>query len=238
MLKGAILFTAWMDDPHRPTRDADLLGIGDNSVPALEKTFRGVCGVSVRDDGIAFLPDSVRAAVIREDQTYEGVRIKLLGLLDGARIPVQVDVGFGDAVVPAPRALTLPKLLDFPAPRLKAYSPASVIAEKFETMVKLGIANSRMKDYYDIWVMIHQFRLNKRTLGRAILKTCERRKTTLPTDLPVGLTVEFSNDAQKQTQWRAFLDKGGLTRVPKSLDLVVRNVRDFLWPLLEKRGEV
>jgi Nucleotidyl transferase AbiEii toxin, Type IV TA system len=153
LLKGALLFDLWFDEPHRPRRDADFLGFGPADLPTLAATFREISVMDV-DDGIAIDPTSVKAPEIRKDANYAGIRITLMGLLDGARWPVQAGIGFGDAVTPAPEEIEYPVLLnDLPAPKLRAYPRYTAIAEKYEVITSLGIANSRMKDFFDLWVL-------------------------------------------------------------------------------------
>lgn len=157
VLKGALLFLLWGGELHRPTRDLDLLGFGDSSVAALEKVFRELCATTVEDDGLVFVAESVVAGQIREDQEYGGVRVKLVAMLERAKIPMQVDIGFGDAITPAARWHNYPTLLDAPPPRLRTYPRETVVAEKLEAMVSLGMSNSRMKDFYDVAVLARQF---------------------------------------------------------------------------------
>ncbi len=158
LLKGALLFDLWFDIPHRPTRDVDLLGFGPAEIPILEAVFRDLCvGASEPDDGIRFQAETVRGMDIRKEANYAGIRVTLVGLLAGARCSVQVDVGFGDAVTPAPESVDYPVMLpELPAPRLRAYPRYTVVAEKLDALVTLGIANSRMKDYFDLWVLARQ----------------------------------------------------------------------------------
>ncbi len=232
LLKGALLFDLWFDIPHRPTRDADLLGFGSADLPIIEGVFRDLCaGASKPDDGIRFQAETVRAAEIRKDANYAGIRVTLVGLLAGARCSVQVDVGFGDAVTPAPEPVDYPAMLpDLPAPRLRAYPRYTVVAEKLEALVSLGIANSRMKDFFDLWVLARQADFDGDTLTQAIRATFDRRATPLPDGVPFGLTEDFAQDRQKQTQWMAFLGKNALAPVPLAdvLDLL----RGFLVPPL------
>jgi predicted nucleotidyltransferase component of viral defense system len=190
VLKGAMLFALWGGDPHRPTRDLDLLGHGTIDTQRLEQIFREVISVEVEKDGLEFLTETVRGARIREDEEYEGVRVQLEARLATARIKVQIDVGFGDVMTPAPQEIEYPVLLDFPAPRLRTYPRETVVAEKFEALVKLGIANSRMKDFYDLWVMARDFEFEGALLSQAIKATFERRGTALPTDVPLALSDE------------------------------------------------
>lgn len=213
VLKGAMLFTLWTGEAHRPTRDLDLLATGDNQIPAVEGVFREICTTPVEDDGLQFDPASVRGSLIREDEEYQGVRIELMAYLGSAKINVQVDAAFGDAVTPAPEQATYPTLLDLPAPMLKTYPRETVIAEKFHAMVNLGMINGRMKDFYDIATLAKRFTFDGATLSQAIRATFERRKTQLPSAMPVALTSKFSEAADVQAQWAAFLRRGRL-RVP------------------------
>ena len=232
LLKGALLFDLWFDIPHRPTRDADLLGFGPAELPTLEAVFRDLCGAVVEPaDGICFQPETVRAQEIRKEANYGGIRVTLVGLLAGARCPVQIDVGFGDAVTPGPEPVEYPTLLpELPAPRLRAYPRETVVAEKLEALVTLGIANSRMKDYFDLWVLASHADFDGEILTRAIRATFSRRATPLPEGVPFGLSEAFAVDAQKQTQWRAFLRRNALEPIELTevLDLLSR----FLVPPL------
>ena len=199
LLKGALLFTLWYDVAHRPTRDADLLGFGPDDVDTAVKTFRQIC-LTPAEDGVVFDPDSVKGAVIRKEAGYGGVRIDIQAKLDGARIALQVDIGFGDAVTPAPQAISYPVLLeDFPAPQLRAYPKYTVVAEKFHAVCLLGLANTRMKDYFDLWVLLDDTTLDPSEVRRAIEATFERRKMPMPTTVPVGFTDAFAGDVTKQT---------------------------------------
>lgn len=157
VLKGALLFELWTQGPYRTTRDADLLARGDNAPEILTNVFRDVCNIAVVDDGLRFDAQTVKAERIAEDANYQGVRATFMGYLENARIPIQIDIGFGDVVTPAPAEVEFPTLLDFPAPKLLVYPRESVIDEKFEAMAKLGIANSRMKDFYDLWKLSRDF---------------------------------------------------------------------------------
>ena len=233
VLKGAMLFRLWGDHPHRPTRDLDLLARGENSIPRFERIFQEVCGLAVHEDGLVFNAASVRGDRIKEDQEYEGLRLNLACRLENARIPIQIDIGFGDVVTPAAAEVTYPVLLDFPPPVLRAYSRESVVAEKFQAMVMLGIANNRMKDFYDLWVLSEQFDFQGSLLCRAIRATFERRRTAVPTEAPVALSPEFAQDRAKQTQWRAFVGKSGLDTRGMGLEAIVGALRGFLMPVAE-----
>jgi hypothetical protein len=230
LLKGALLFDLWFDVPHRPTHDADFLGYGSAEIPHLEALFREVCEIEV-DDGIAFQPDSVRAAEIRKEANYAGVRVTLTGLLDGARCPVQLDIGFGDAVVPGPEEVIYPVILgDLPAPHLHAYPRYAVVAEKLEALTSLGMLNSRMKDFFDLLILARHADFDGSVLSRAIRATFERRATPIPDGMPIGLTDEFARDAQKVKQWQAFLNRNSLDQTP--LADVAGELREFLVPAL------
>ena len=224
LLKGALLFTLWYDVAHRPTRDADLLSFGPDDVDTAVNTFQEICLISA-DDGVVFNPDSVKGSIIRKQAGYGGVRIDLEAKLDGARIALQVDIGFGDAVTPAPQAISYPVLLeDFPAPQLRAYPKYTVVAEKFHAVCLLGLANTRMKDYFDLWVLLNDTTLDPLELRQATKATFERRKMPLPTTVPIGLSDSFASDVTKQTQWNAFLKRNQLE--PTVLVDVVSTLRD------------
>jgi predicted nucleotidyltransferase component of viral defense system len=233
LLKGALLFDLWFDIPHRPTRDADLLGFGPAEAPVLEDIFRELCAtVAEPDDGIRFQAETVRAALIRKEANYGGIRITLVGRLARARCPVQVDVGFGDAVTPAPEPIEYPTILPgLPAPRLRAYPRYTVVAEKLEALVSLGIANSRMKDYFDLWVLASHTHFDGDLLTRAIGATFDRRATPIPDGEPFGLSAAFAQDSQKQTQWRAFLTRNALASL--ALADILDLLRGFLMPPLQ-----
>lgn len=225
-----MLFRLWADSPHRPTRDLDLLGRGDPSVERLADVFRAVCGAAVEDDGLAFDPATVTAGRIKKDQEYKGVRVGCVAKLGQARIDLQVDVGFGDAVTPAPVTVRYPGLLDLPTPELAAYPRETVVAEKFQAMVMLGIANSRMKDFFDVWVLARRFGFAGPILADAVRATFARRKTPVPSAQPLALTAEFGTDKAKATQWQAFLKKGKLDAAGAGLVEVCECLAGFLMP--------
>lgn len=225
-LKGAMLFDLWFDVPHRPTRDADFLGFGPMDIEALAGTIREICAVAV-DDGMAFAPASITIEEIREDARYGGLRVRLLGRLGNARCTVQLDVGYGDAVTPGPEEAVYPTLLDdLPPPRLRVYPRAAVVAEKLEAIVSLGMANSRMKDFFDLRALAHEGVLDARLLGDAIAATFQRRGTDIPLEVPLGLSDEFARDAAKRAQWKAFLGKNRLDA--PTLGEVIEEVRRFV----------
>lgn len=234
VLKGATLFVVWTGDPHRVTRDLDLLGHGDSDEAALLGLVRDVCATLVPDDGVAFDATGASAARIRGGQEYEGVRVRLTARLGSAVVPLQVDVGFGDAVTPRPEYVTLPALLDFDPPRVRAYPRETAVAEKLQAMVALGIANSRMKDYYDVWYLAQSFAFDGATLARAIGRTFGRRRTPVPLDIPMALSSGFAQDAAKRRQWQAFLAKGRLDA--PTLGQVVEHLAAFALPPLQAVG--
>jgi len=228
LLKGALLFSLWYDQPHRPTRDADLLGFGADDADTLIATFRDIVVIDL-DDGITFEPASVRADTIREDNRYGGMRVRLNGRIGNVRCALQVDVGFGDAVTPEPQTVVFPVLLvDLSAPTLRVYPVYTVIAEKYHAMTILGLANSRMKDFFDIATIAQRTDLDGATLAQAIVATFTRRGTALPTQPPVALTGEFGDDHSKQRQWQAFLNKNRITAgsLPETAELI----HTLLWP--------
>ena len=224
LLKGALLFAIWYEQPHRPTRDADLLGFGADDVASAVRVFSDICRIAV-DDGIAFDAASVRATPIRQETGYGGVRVDLRATLDGARVALQVDIGFGDAVTPSPQTIRYPVLLDgMPAPQLRSYPKYTVVAEKLHAICLLGMANTRMKDYFDLWVLMTEGTLDPAELRRAMAATFERRQLALPAGLPAGLSDAFCSDAAKQAQWAAFLKKNRLAAL--ELAPVVARLRE------------
>lgn len=228
ILKGAMLFATWTDQPHRPTRDLDLLGIGDSSDAALRQVFGEIARTPVEPDGLEFDDGSINISEIRETQEYPGKRIGLRGRLGNARLDLQIDVGFGDAVTPEPAEIDYPALLDSPSPRVRAYPCETVIAEKLQALVAFGMAISRMKDFYDIWMLSKQFPFDGVSLSTAVRATFERRGTAIPAGVPTALTDEFAADGTKQTQWTAFLRRNALIDAPPDLSSIVRDLREFL----------
>jgi predicted nucleotidyltransferase component of viral defense system len=228
VLKGAMLMAIWLGQSHRPTRDLDLLGFGESSEEALTKIFEGICRVEVERDGLAFDPSSIAIEEIRGDQEYSGRRVKLIAKLGSARIRIQVDVGFGDVVTPKAKPVEYPVLLDFPAPRIQAYPKETLIAEKLQAMVALGMANSRMKDYYDIYVLSQTFSFDGHDLVNAITATFERRDTPIPGDIPLALSGEFAMSKDKVSQWKGFMNRSGLADLDVDLARVISELRGFL----------
>jgi predicted nucleotidyltransferase component of viral defense system len=227
VLKGALLFDLWFDQPHRPTRDMDLLGFGSAEIADVAAVFREVCAL-MNEDGITFDPVTVSAAEIRKEANYAGVRVTLLGMLDGARCAVRVDVGYGDAVTPEPLRVSYPVLLaDMSPPVLRVYPAYTVVAEKYHAMVSLGMVNTRLKDYFDLWFLARNFAFDPALLQDAIAATFARRSTSLPQQLPLGLSDTFAQDATKVQQWKSFLRKNKL-QAP-ALNTVMHELRPLLW---------
>ncbi|MFA4966551.1 MAG: nucleotidyl transferase AbiEii/AbiGii toxin family protein [Thermoleophilia bacterium] len=210
MLKGATLFVVWEEEPHRPTRDIDLLGFGEDSAKRLREVFSEVCEEPVEDDGVEFLAESVTVSDIREGQTYQGKRVQVDGLLGTAKLRVQIDVGFGDAVGGRQGEAVLPTLLDSPAPRLRAYPVEAVISEKLHAMAEHGMLNSRMKDIYDVLILSQRLAFEGTALTKALRMTFERRGSQVNLASLAPLSPAFSADATAQTRWRAFLTRNRL----------------------------
>ena len=229
ILKGALMLRVWHSPELRPTMDIDMLGRTSNKEADIIAQIRDILSMDVEADGLAFDADSIQAERITEDADYEGIRIRFRGALDSARINMQVDIGFGDVVYPEPEESELPTMLDSPAPRLLCYSRESSIAEKFEAMVKLGVLNSRMKDFYDIWLLSRQFDFDGAKLAEAIRLTFERRGTALPTEIE-AFTEPFID--AKQIQWTTFWKRLQQDHVPVSFREVTTAVDGFLAPVV------
>lgn len=232
ILKGASLLAVWAVSPRRPTSDLELLGFGGASKERLFQIFQRLCHLKIHPDGLTFYASSIRVTEIREAQSYAGQRVKLIGLLGSARIPVQVDVGFGDAVTPEAKEIDYPTLLKLPAPRIRAYPPETVIAEKLQAMVVLGMQNSRMRDFYDLRVIGRQFSFDGATLVKAVRATFSRRNTDMPVTLPIALSEEFRTDVYKINQWNAFLKRSQLEMANIELSELIDELRTFLVPVL------
>ena len=232
VLKGALMLTVWQALLSRPTRDIDLLGHIDNAPNVLATAMRDVCLQDVEPDGLVFDPSSIKVERITEDAEYEGVRIRFRGQLDTARIYMQIDVGFGDVVLPSAKQIDYPTILEMSAPRLRGYSMESTTAEKLQAMTKLGVLNSRMKDFYDIWLLSRQFDFDGATLAAAIRETFANRHTDIPLE-PAAFSNAFARDEIKQVQWAAFLSRSRLPDAPKEFTTVVDALRKFLGPVTE-----
>lgn len=230
VLKGAFLFLIWQEAALRPTRDLDLLSYGVPDIEAMSDIFRTISSLSVHDDGLEFVTASVQGDEIREDDIYAGVRIRLHARLGSARIPLQVDIGFGDIVSPPAEEIEFPTLLPMPAPKMLAYPMPAVVAEKFEAMVKLGMANSRMKDFYDLWKLATTATFDGTTLSNAMKATFGQRQTPLPQEAPLALTEAFADDPAKRLQWATFLRRNRFGGAETNLSSVIRMLHAFLLP--------
>jgi len=229
ILKGALLLGVWRSPELRPTMDIDMLGRTSNDEAEIIAQIRDILTVEVETDGLAFDPDSIQAERITEGADYDGIRIRFLGALGSVRINMQIDIGFGDVVFPEPEKLDFPTILNFSAPRLLCYSRESSISEKLEAMVKLGMLNSRMKDFYDIWLLSRQFNFDGAKLAEAIRGTFERRGTALPAEIEI-FTEPFI--VAKQTQWAAFRKRLQQNHVPSSFREIMASVSSFLSPII------
>lgn len=228
-LKGAILLSQWSEQPYRPTLDVDLLAKGDHTAQSITDVFAEVLAIECPEDAVTFKVDGLKLQQIRDGQEYKGWRLNFECELAQAVMPVQIDIGFGDAVTPGPVSLNYSTLLDMPAPVLNSYPCETVVAEKFEALVKLGMANTRMKDFGDLHYLASNFKFEGELLARAIRATFERRKTSIPSDLPIAFTEDFYGNGDKQKQWNAFVKKGKIDA--PSLMVVCQLLREFLMPL-------
>lgn len=228
VLKGALLFTVWQIPDRRTTLDIDFLGRYNNQVASIEAVMRHVCDVAVEPDGLVFDAKTIQGRKIKEDADYEGVRVKFVGFLERSHIPMQIDVGFGDIVYPKTKAIDYPVILDFPKPHLKSYPAESVISEKFEAMIKLGLLNSRMKDFYDIWLMMRRFDFNGSDLTGALRKTFNHRKTDFPKGQPIFAEEICDERSDRQALWKMFLKKGDIKHAPEKLAITAKEIENFL----------
>lgn len=232
ILKGALMFIAWDTGQSRATRDIDLLGHLKNTVENVVGMIKEICVLSVEHDGMRFDSASVKGRRIKEDADYEGVRVQFTGYLGRTQAAMQVDIGFGDTVYPKPSLIEYPSALGMPRPKLWGYPRETVVAEKFEAMVNLGLLNSRMKDFYDIYLLANQFDFNGGTLEKAIRQTFAHRGTTLTTS-PFAFSDEFTKNPAKGAQWKAFLRKCNLSSAPKDLVDAINGLKVFLLPVVE-----
>jgi hypothetical protein len=229
VLKGAMMLKVWQSPELRPTMDIDFLGRTSNEETTITAQMQDILAVAVKADGLVFDPASIRTERITEDSNYEGIRVRFKGRLDSAQIHMQIDIGFGDIIFPAPEESELPTMLGSPAPQLLCYSRESAIAEKFEAMVALGELNSRMKDFYDIWLLSRQFDFSGKNLTEAIRLTFERRETQIP-DIVSAFSEEFVT--VKQIQWAAFHRRLQQAHIPEDLAEIVLAVKNFIEPLV------
>lgn len=228
LLKGVMLMAVWMGQSHRPTRDLDLLGFGDASSQYLKQVFQQICQIHVEDDGLIFENESIEIIEIREGQNYPGQRVKLTAKLGNASIRVQIDIGFGDVVTPEPEQIDYPSLLDLPSPQIRVYPKETVVAEKLETMIRFGMVNSRMKDFYDLHILSKTFSFDGTTLVHAIGATFSRRETKIPTEIPIALSDDSASDSDRIIQWKAFLNRNNFARTTVNFSQLVDELRTFL----------
>jgi Nucleotidyl transferase AbiEii toxin, Type IV TA system len=233
ILKGALLFEIWTKERYRPTRDADFMAKGDNSPERLVQIFRGISAIEIEDDGLRIDPKTVKAERIKEDADYEGVRVTLTAFLEKAQIPIQIDIGFGDTITPGPVQTDYPTLLDLPSPHLLTYPRETVVSEKLEAMVKLGIANSRMKDFHDLRSLSNTFAFDGKTLTSAVRATFKQRGTALPLEgVPLAFTPEFYEDENKVKQWNAFCTKNKPYVQQTEFKDIIARLASFLVPVI------
>lgn len=230
VLKGAFLFEIWMDQPYRPTKDLDLLGFGNGSPVRMARIFADICKVDVEPDGLFFDAKSIAISEIRENQDYDGLRVKLMASLGNARIPLQIDIAFGDTITPAACKVDFPSMLGLRPATIQSYPRESVVSEKLQAAVYLDMQNSRMKDFCDLFWLSQLFSFEGQVLVSAIVATFKRRKTEIPVEIPTFMTQEFSTDPIKIDQWRAFLRKTNFAEIPESLESVLSRLRQFLLP--------
>jgi predicted nucleotidyltransferase component of viral defense system len=233
VLKGAMLFKLWTGDFYRQTRDIDVLAFKSESIDSLNAVFQEISQITFADDGLTYLSDTVNVNAIREEQQYGGLRVTLTAMLGAAKIHLQVDCGFGDTITPDPVVSDFPTLLDHPAPQLRMYPKETVVAEKLEAIVRFGMANSRMKDFYDLWALARNFSFSGQIIASAIQNTFKSRKTPLPMGTPEAFQTSFIQNPLKQTQWQAFVQKTRFVDVEKNFGKTIDFVRSFLSPPIE-----
>jgi predicted nucleotidyltransferase component of viral defense system len=232
ILKGGLMFAVWNSSYTRPTKDIDFLAYMANDVDTAADVVREICRIDDQTDGIEFDPETVAPVVIKEDADYGGVRVTFLGYLESARINMQIDMGFGDVVEPEPKLLTYPTILDHSAPQIRGYPAETVVAEKFQAMVQLGLLNSRIRDFYDIWSMSRQFEFNGNTLQRALENTFSHRDTEMEPN-PIAFQEAFTEDSAKKSQWTGFYRKSKIESAPKNLSEMISEIAVFLTPVAD-----
>lgn len=233
VLKGALLFRVWRGDFYRQTHDIDMFTYESQTAVSLKTIFKHVCQIPLVDDGLLYLPETIKVDEIREGQPYGGFRVTLNAMLGKANIHLQVDCGFGDAITPSPVRHDFPTILEFPSPRLQTYPKETMVAEKIEAIVRLGMANSRMKDFYDLWVMANDFSFSGQQITLAIKNTFKRRQTFILSGTPVAFQTSFIQNPTKQTQWQAFVKKTKLAEVEPDFKKTIDFIKVFLEPPLE-----
>lgn len=230
VLKGAMLFPLWGGSAYRPTRDLDFTGYGSAEVDDVVRVFRHLCTFEGVDDGVIFHSDTITSAPIRDESEYHGLRLKFRATVGGARVPMQIDIGFGNAIEPGAEDVEYPALLDAPAPRIRAYPRQAVVAEKLHAMVILGERNSRLKDFYDLFVLCSQFEFRGESLTAAIAATFTRRRTPIATSSPAALTSRFYADEARSVRWRAYVLSRELPGVTTDFSDIGERLMSFLLP--------
>jgi hypothetical protein len=235
ILKGGTLLLAWQGKNHRVTRDVDFLGIGTSRIADIKQIFKTICLIPTIDDGVIFLPERMMGEEIMENKRYAGARITLIAQIYSAKQTIQVDIGFGDVIIPRREKLAYPSQLDMPAPQLWVYPKYTVIAEKFETMISLGIINSRLKDFYDVWLMARLFDFEGEILKQAIKSTFERRNRPLPANTPSAFTPEFYADKDRVIQWGSFIKRDIINQTGEIVTFteVIQSIQSFIMPVIE-----
>lgn len=233
VLKGATLFSIW-GTTYRPTRDIDFTGYGSSEKEDVIRDLREICAVPDDVAQLLFDTESITAEPIRDDSEYHGLRIRIRAKLGESDIPVQIDIGFGNAIVPGPEETEVRTILGDPPPQILAYPHESVVAEKLNAMVTLGERNSRYKDFYDLHAMANAFEFDKDTLVRAIRATFERRRTALAAALPVPLTPAFYANKDRLTQWQVYVTRNNLAGASPDFQVVGELLARFLRPVWEQ----
>jgi len=236
VLKGATLFAIW-GTAYRPTRDIDFTGYGSSDEEAVLTTIREICATSDDVDALVFDTETITAEPIRDTSEYDGLRIRIQARLGNSVIPLQIDIGFGNAIVPGPEEKEYRTILGDPPPRILAYPPESVVAEKLHAMATLGEHNSRYKDFYDVYALAGAFGFERSTLCEAVRATFDRRSTPVGGARPAALAASFYADGRRATQWRAYVDRNGLTDAPSDFAGVGERIVRFLEPIWLGAGE-
>lgn len=236
ILKGAMMFIVWNMPYARATRDIDLLARTDNSMGNVVQMIKDVCKIEYPNDGMTYLQETIRSEQIIEDGSYQGVRVKLIAMLGSVRTTVQIDFGFGDIVFPKPENIDFPSLINLPTAELKGYPKETVIAEKFHVMISRGLLNSRMKDFYDLWLLINTFDFDMNVIRESIKKTFANRKTEIDLDLVV-FSEDFDNDTDKNIQWKAFIGKSTGLPAPENFKDIAKMIKVFIFPVINSIGK-
>jgi hypothetical protein len=236
VLKGAMLLRLWADQPYRATRDLDLLRKGDGSIDAIRRDVKAICEIQVEADGVEFDTGTIEIAAIRAAEEHVGARVALTASCHTARLELQIDMGVGDSVWPAPKATAYPTILDMPPPSVLVYPPEAVVSEKLEAIVVLGDRNSRIKDYFDLQYLAGHFSFDRATLAEAIRRTLARRATPIPTEEPIGLTQAYWDNPSRPPQVKAFARRAHLTVGADPGADILATIRPFLIPILDDLG--